>query len=126
MVLAEDVPADVGQGKVVHFTVADGVHIGNTVVISKGAPVSGVVARQAGKKKFLVLGGNKATFQLQQVAAVDGKKLNVRATSARSSDEPPTRPFDTGKGSKPKGVVAAQGAEYVGYIDGDQTVSVSK
>lgn len=126
IVLDEDVPADVEQGKALRFTVTDSVRIGNTVVIAKGANVNGIVTRQAGKKKFLVLGGGKATFQLQQVMAVDGKKLNVRATSGRRSDDSATRPFDTGKGSKPKGLAALQGTEYVGYIDGDQIVSVPK
>jgi serine/threonine protein kinase len=126
MLLAEDVPTGVEQGAALRFTVADSVRVGGNVVIAKGATVSGMVAREAGKKKFLGLGGAKATFQLQQVDAVDGKKLNVRATSGRPSDGPATRPLDTGKGSKPKGVAAVEGTEYVGYIDGEQTVSVSK
>ena len=125
IVLAEDVPADVEQGKALRFTVADGLKIGNNVVIAKGATVAGAVAREAGKKKF-IFGGAKTTFELQLVEAVDGKKLNVRATSGRSAEGPATRSFDTGKGSKPKGLAAAQGTEYIAYIDGDQTVSVSK
>lgn len=126
MLLAEDVPNDVEQGKALRFTVADSVRVSDHVVIAKGALVTGAVAREAGKKKFLGIGGGKATFQLQQVDAVDGKKLNVRATSGRPGDGVATRPLDTGKGSKPKGVAAVEGTEYVGYIDGEQTVSVSK
>ena len=103
MLLAEDVPAGVEQGKALRFIVADNVRVGDHVIIAKGAPVIGMIAREAGKKKFLGLGGGKATFELQQVDAVDGKKLNVRATSGRPADGPATRPLDTGKGSKPKG-----------------------
>jgi len=125
IVLAEDVPTDVEQGKALRFTVADGLRVGNNLVIAKGAIVAGAIAREAGKKKF-IFGGAKSTFELQLVEAVDGKKLNVRATSGRSSEGPATRSFDTGKGSKPKGLIAAQGTEYIAYIDGDQTVSVSK
>ena len=126
MLLADDVPTGVEQGTALRFTVADSVRVGDRVVIAKGATVSGMIAREAGKKKFLGLGGGKATFQLQQVDAVDGKKLNVRATSGRPADGAATRPIDTGKGSKPKGVAAVEGTEYVGYIDGEQTVLVSK
>lgn len=125
IVLAEDVPADAAPGKALRFTVADNVRIGDSVVIPKGAIVSGVVAHP-GKKKFLVVGGRKATFELQQVAAIDGKKLHARSTSGRPAGEPATRAFETAKGSRLKGLVATQGTEYVGYIDGDQTVSVSK
>ncbi len=125
IVLAEDVPANDDQGTPLRFTVADGLKIGDTVVIAKGATVTGEIAREAGKKKF-IFGGAKATFELQLASAVDGKKLNVRATSGRSADGPSTRPFDTGKGSKQKGLIAAQGTEYIAYIDGEQTVSISK
>jgi hypothetical protein len=126
ILLAEDVPTDVEQGRALRFTVVDGVRVSDHVVIAKGATVTGMIAREAGKKKFLGLGGAKATFELQQVDAVDGKKLNVRATSGRPADGPATRPLDTGKGSKPKGVSAVEGTQYVGYIDGEQTVSASK
>jgi len=125
IVLAEDVPTDVEQGKSLRFTVADGLRVGDTLVIAKGATVTGSIAREAGKKKF-IFGGGKATFELQLANAVDGKKLNVRATSGRSAEGPATRPFDTGKGSKTKGLIAAQGTVYIAYIDGEQTVSVSK
>jgi len=126
MLLADDVPTDIEQGKTLRFTVAESVRVGDTVVIAKGATVSGRIAREAGKKKFLGIGGGNATFQLQQVDAVDGKKLSVRATAGRPSDGPATRSLDTGKGSKPKGVAAVLGTEYIGYIDGEQTVAVSK
>ncbi len=124
IILAEDVPADVEQGKSLRFTVSDGLKIGETLVIAKGAAVRGAITREAGKKKF-IFGGGKATFELQSVDAVDGKKLNVRATSGRSAEGTATRPFETNK-KAPKGLAAAQGTVYIGYIDGEQTVSISK
>ncbi len=126
ILLSEDVPNDVEQGKTLHFTVADGLRVGGTVVIAKGAGVTGMVAREAGKRKLLPFVGRKTTFQLQQVDSVDGKKLNVRVTAGRPAEGVATRTFDTGKGAKPKGLAAAEGTEYLGYIDGDQTVSISK
>jgi hypothetical protein len=126
IVLAEDVPADVEQGKAIRFTVADGLRVGDHVVIAKGATVMGMVAREAARKKFLAFGGSKSAFELQRADAVDGKKLNVRATAGRASDGVAIRPFETNKGAKSKALAAAQGTEYIGYIDGDQAVSVPK
>ena len=123
--LAEDVPTDVEQGKSLRFTVADGLRVGDTVVIAKGATVTGSIAREAGKKKF-IFGGGKATFELQLANAVDGKKAQCSRHFRPLCRGPATRPFDTGKGSKPKGLIAAQGTVYIAYIDGEQTVSVSK
>ena len=55
----------------------------------------------------------------------DGQ-INVRATPAPRSDGDVTRPLETPKGTKDKGLIAASGAEYVAYIAGGQTVRVRK
>jgi hypothetical protein len=125
--LDQDVPADTPQGTPLRFTVIDGLKVGDALVIAKGAAVTGAVASEPGKKKFLGMGG-KMTFRLEKVDAVDGQKLSIRAIAAkrRAADGPATRPLDTGKGSKPKDVAAAKSTEYIGYIDGQQTVSVRK
>jgi hypothetical protein len=60
------------------------------------------------------------------VEAVDGRKLAVRAMAGKSEDGPTIRPFETAKGSRPKGYAALQGTVYIGYIDGDQIVAVKK
>ncbi len=124
--LDQDVPADAPQGAPLRFTVTDGMKVGDALVIAKGAAVTGAIASEPGKKKFLGMGG-KATFRLEKVDAVDGQKISIRATAAkRRGDGPATRPLDSGKGPKSKELAAAKGTQYVGYIDGQQTVSVRK
>ncbi len=61
-----------------------------------------------------------------KVTAVDHKQISVRATSGHSGDGPVVRPFEVPKGPKKKGFAALQGTEYIGYIDGEQTVAVRK
>ena len=127
MVLTGDVPSDAPEGQALRFTVVDGLQVNNSTVIAKGALVTGSVTGEIAKKKILGMGGgSKLTFRLLQVDAVDGKKVNVRAMSGRRAEGPTLRTFETLKGSKTKGLAAAQGTEYIGYIDGDQTVSVRK
>ena len=120
--LAEDVPADAEEGRILHFTVVDGLKVGDNVVVAKGAAVTGSVL-EAARKKLI---GGKMTFRLLQVDAVDGKKLNVRAEPSRGKDGPAKRPIDSGAKGKTKEIAAAAGSQYVGYIEGDQTVSVRK
>ncbi|HLG97969.1 MAG TPA: serine/threonine-protein kinase [Bryobacteraceae bacterium] len=127
MTLAEDVPADAPEGTVVRFVVADDFRASDKIVIAKGATVTGVVVAQTGKKKFLGIGGgNKLSYELQKVDGVDGKKLNVRAMSGRNADGQVLHPFETPNGRKKKGFAALEGTEYIGYTEGDQTVSVRK
>lgn len=121
--LAEDVPADAPEGQAVRFTVGEDLRVGGQTVIEKGATVTGAVMGESGKK-FLGIGGHKLTFRLTQAEAVDGRKLAVRAMAGKGGDGPAIRTFDTAKGSKPKGFAALQGTVYVGYVDGDQMVSV--
>jgi hypothetical protein len=121
--LAEDVPAEAEEGSALHFTVAEGLKVGDIVVIAKGAAVTGAVV-DAGKRK--AFGGNKMTFRLLNVEAVDGKKLNIRAEPSRGKDGPAKRPIDAGAKGKSKEVAAAAGSQYVGYVEGEQTVSVHK
>ena len=127
IILTADVPSDAPEGQALRFTVVDGLQVDNNVVISKGATVTGSVTGETGKKKILGMGGGtKLTFRLLQVDGVDGKKVNVRAMSGRRAEGPTVRTFETTKGSKTKGLAAAQGTEYIAYIDGEQTVSVRK
>jgi serine/threonine protein kinase len=121
IILAEDIPADAEAGRSLQLTVAENVLAGGSVVIARGAPVTGEIASKAGKK-FLSKG--KLTFRLLKVEGVDGKPLKVRATPA---DGPAgsSRPVDT-KGSRSKTLAAARGAEYIGYIDGEQIVAVQR
>jgi serine/threonine-protein kinase len=124
--LAADIPADAEEGAPLRFVAAADFRAGDTVVIAKGASVTGVIVESAGKKKFLGMGGGKMTFRLMQVDAVDGHKLNVRATPGRRSDGPAVRPVDTGSQKRTKEVAAAAGTQYIAYIEGEQTVSIQK
>jgi serine/threonine protein kinase len=126
MILADDVPLNAPEGTPVRFVVADDFVANGTVVIAKGATVTGVVAVPTGKKKFLGIGGNKMAYELQSVQAVDGKKLDVRGMAGRNPDGPVLHAFETPNGRKAKGYAALKGAEYIGYTEGDQTVSVRK
>jgi serine/threonine protein kinase len=123
--LAEDVPVNAVEGRAVSFRVVEDLKVGNTILIARGATVTGSIASEAGKKKFLGMGG-KMTFQLATADAVDGQKLKVRASAGRKETGPTTRPIDTGKYAKAKDLAAARGTDYIAYIDGDQTVSVKK
>jgi hypothetical protein len=123
--LAEDVPADAEEGRPLHFTVVDGLKVGDTVVIAKGATVTGSIVDAAGKKNIFG-GGGKMTFQLTQADGVDGKKLHVRAESGRGKNGPAKRPIDSGAKGKTKEIAAASGSQYLCYTDGDQSVSVRK
>ncbi|MGA2182935.1 MAG: serine/threonine-protein kinase [Bryobacteraceae bacterium] len=122
--LAEDIPASAEEGRAVRFTVPEPVHVGDAVVIAQGALVTGAIS-DLGKKKFLGM-GSKLNLRLIEADSVDGHKLAVRATSGRRTDGPSRRPVDTGRGSKAKDVAAPRGTEYIGYIDGAQTVQVRK
>jgi len=126
MTLAGDVPLNAEEGTTVRFIVADDFVANNKVVIAKGATVTGVVAVPNGKKKFLGIGGNKMAYELEKVDAVDGKKLNVRGTAGRNADGPVLHAFETPNGRRAKGYAALKGTEYIGYTEGDQTVSVRK
>jgi hypothetical protein len=66
------------------------------------------------------------TFRLLTVEAVDGKKLNIRAEPSRGRDGPAKRPIDSGAKGKTKEIAAAAGSTYVGYIEGEQSVSAHK
>jgi len=123
--LDQDVLAEAPQGDLLRFTATDGLQVGDAVVIAKGAAVTGSIASEAGKKKFLGMGG-KMTFRLEKVDAIDGQKLSVRAAAKPRPGGPNARPLDTGKGSKSKDLAAARGTQYIGYINGQQTVSVRK
>jgi hypothetical protein len=121
LTLSEDIPRDAVEGDAVRFKVAREVRVGDTVVIPRGAEAIGAIVDGA-KKKILGFGG-RITFRLEKVDAVDGQKLAIRATQAQHRDGPSKRPVNTSGGNS-KEVAAAAGAEYLGYIDGADTVMV--
>jgi serine/threonine protein kinase len=124
--LAADVPAEVDEGQAIKFTATQDLRVGDSVAIAKGATVTGsIVEVGAGKKKFLGIGtSGKTTFRLIQVDAVNGTKLNIRATPSKGN--PAQRPIEPPGKKAPKNLSAAAGTEFIGYIDGDQTVTLKK
>ena len=127
IVLADDMPADIAEGQSVSFRVADGLQVGDTTVIAKGANVTGEVMGEVGKKKFFGIGGgSKLSFRLLYAESAENEKIRVRAVAALKADSTPIRAFETVKASRSKEVAAQRGTEYIAYIDGEQTVSVHK
>jgi serine/threonine-protein kinase len=122
LTLAKDIPNDALPDDAITFEATDDVKVDGSVAIARGAAATGAIVDGA-RRKMLVMRG-KMTFQLDSVIAVDGQKVALRATPDRR-DGSSKRPVDTG-GRKPKEVAAAAGAEYVGYIDGTNTVMVKK
>jgi serine/threonine protein kinase len=121
--LSDDIRSDAEAGRPLHFTTTADLRIDDTVIVAKGAEVTGAIV-DAGKKKFL--GKSKLTFRLLSVQGIGGEALQLRATPARPASGPARRPVDTGAGGRPKGLAAKQGTQYIGYIDGEQTVAAHK
>jgi serine/threonine-protein kinase len=114
LILTEDIPGDATEGDPVRFKVAHDVRVEDTVVIPMGAEAVGVIVDGA-KKRILGIGG-KMTFRLERVNAVDGQKVAVRATPSRDRNGLSKRPL------KP----ATAGAEYLGYVDGSNTITIKR
>jgi serine/threonine-protein kinase len=121
--LAEDIPNDAKAGEPLRFKVAHELRIGADVVIADGAIATGTLV-DGGKHKILGMGG-KMTFRLHQVAAVNGRKVMLRATLRPNRDGIDKHPLNAGP-HRPKDIASSAGTEYFGYIDGPQTVSVVK
>jgi hypothetical protein len=123
LTLAEDIPNDAAEGDPVRFRVAHDVRVGDTVVIPRGAAAVGVIVDGA-KRRILGIGG-KITFRLESADAVNGQKVTIRATPVRRRDGSSKRPVNTNT-RKSKEVAATAGGEYLGYIDGANTVTVNR
>ena len=123
--LAEDIPADADMGRPVRLIASEDFKVNNVTVIAKGAPVQGEIS-EAQKKKMFGIGGSKLSFRLIRAEGAGGHPINVRALAARKADGVTQRPVDNGQKTGSKDLAAAQGAQYIGYIDGDQTITVPK
>src|SRR5471032_627560 len=121
--LMEDVRPNPEPGRALHFQATKDFRIGGTVVIAKGAAVTGEVV-DPGKRNILGRGG-KPVFRLIQADAADGTKLKVSAKPGRRSDGPGEHSLEP-PGHKDKELVAPAGTEYLAYIDGDQLVTPKK
>ncbi len=124
LVLADDVPLDAEPGHAIPFTASADVKIGDSIVIAKGAQARGEVYAREKRKQLIVAGrGTKLSLALLTVEAVNGTKLNIRATSATKTDKVSTRGLESG-GTRPKNLAATKGLVVLGYINGTQTVTL--
>ena len=124
--LAADIPADAEMGRPVRFNAMEDFKVNNLTVIAKGAPVVGEISDTGKKKGVFGIGGSKLSFKLTRVDGVGGHPLNVRALATRKTDGVTQRTADIGQKTGSKDVVAAQGAQYIAYIDGEQSITVPK
>jgi hypothetical protein len=122
LILAEDIPINAAEGEPVRFRVAADFRVGTELVIPRGAQAVGSIVDGPGRR-ILGLGG-RMTFRLDSVNAVDGQKVALRATLARRGGLS-KRPVNVGF-RKSVNVASSAGAEYLGYIDGTNTVMVQR
>ena len=126
MTLAADIPADAEVGRPIRFTVAEDFKLNNVTILAKGSPVQGEISDTPKKGKIFGIGGTKLSFKLTQARTPAGHPIAVRALPSGKSDGITQRPVDTGQKTGSKDIAAAQGAQYIGYVDGAQTVTVPK
>ncbi len=88
--------------------------------------MQGEISDTPKKGKIFGIGGTKLSFKLTQARTPAGHPITVRALPSAKSDGITQRPVDTGQKTGSKDIAAAQGAQYIGYIDGAQTVTVPK
>jgi hypothetical protein len=121
--LEEDVPADAPAGKPLRFTVAREFRAGNTVVLAKGAAVTGEIVAAVHRRLFL---STRMMFRLKDADTTGGGKLALRAMPEPHGEDS-RQPIEVAGAAKhPKNLAAVAGAEYAAYVEGDQTVAVHK
>jgi hypothetical protein len=121
--LAQSVPESATAGTGLRFVTTRDFRSGDVLVLAKGAIITGQIAEVS--RRRLIVGSSKMTLRLIEAETVNGQKIRVRALPSRRDDRRYERPVDTGV-RQPKDVEAAEGTEYVAYVDGDQTVNVPK
>ncbi len=114
--LAAAISADAEQGRALRFVASEDFKAQGVVIIRKGASIFGEVSEGAKKGKFFGMGASKLSFVLTRAEGAGGQDVKVRAVAARRADGPVQRQV----------MASTQGAEYIAYIDGPQTVTVPK
>lgn len=125
IVLSAELRNDAMIGQALQFTTKDDVKDkdGKIIVLPKGTIVRGEVT-ETPKKKMFGIGGGKMSFKLTRAEASNGIRVNLRTLSARRGDGVTQRPAETNRSGTNKDIAAAQGTEYVAYVDGEQHVTV--
>ena len=122
LTLDEDIPIDADEGHPLHFTVTSDLKASEGVVIAKGSKAVGAIYSREKRKKIIMKRGDKVSFQLASVTGVNGAKLKIRATPQKKADDDSYRAID----SKSKEMAAVKGTQFIGYVDGAQTVTVKR
>jgi hypothetical protein len=118
--LVGDIPAGSESGTPLKFRTTQEYRVDGKVIIPQGAEVTGELLG-AGKKVAFI--GGKTQFKLTSVAAVDGKRLRIKASPGRGDkNQESIEP----KGFKNKELLAPSGTQYMAFFDGDQTIAVKK
>ena len=120
--LAVDIPPEAEVARPLRFTATEDFLVKGVVVIPKGSAVYGEIS-ESGKKKLFGFGGSRLSFKLTKAEAAGGRTLNVRALAVAKSGGVTERQVETNQ-KPPKDLAAARGAEYIGYIDGEQQITV--
>ena len=123
LLLADDISSATAQeGDRITFTVAEDFKVGEEVLIAKGATAIGKIS--SAKKKGMLGQGGKLTMSLDQVKAVDGQNVRLRATAGREGDDKLGKTVAVAILAGPfallvkgKDVVVPKGAEYTAYLD---------
>jgi hypothetical protein len=121
--LAADIPSDAELARPIRFTATEDFLVKGAVVIARGAAVYGEISETPKKKNVFGIGSSKLNFKLTRAETAGGRTINVRALAASRGDGATQRAVDTGQ-KTPKELAAPQGAQYIAYIDGEQTVTV--
>jgi serine/threonine protein kinase len=119
LMLMDDIPLEPPAGMPLRFRVEQDLRIGPMLLIAKGAVVTGeiVETRSSGRP-------GRPGFKLLTVDAADGTKMKLRASPGRNSQR--NEQAVEVPGYKYKEALAPAGTKYIGYVDGDQPVSVKK
>lgn len=112
--LQSEVMVGATQGSTLEFAVVNDVLVGGERVVAKGAIATG---------QILAVDKKKVTIRLLTVDALDGSKLNIRATAGNASDS--KRTIET-PGQKSTTVILSPGTSTIGYLSGQQSVRLRK
>jgi hypothetical protein len=132
LILSDDISsASANRGDRVNFTVAEDLKVGGIVIIAKGSTAAGTITEA--KKKGMLGQGGKLLMSMDQVKAVDGQNIRLRATSGREGDDKLGKTVAIAVLAGPfallvkgKDTVSAKGTEYTAYIDEMKEVVAAK
>ncbi|MCC6589659.1 MAG: serine/threonine protein kinase [Bryobacterales bacterium] len=126
LVLMNAIPDRIERGSQVALQVAAPVLVSGTVLIAKGAPVTATVAEVG---KSLITRRPKVMLRLNNVKAINGRDIPLRAVPVVKEPRDASRPLDAvgdrASAAEPvSGVAAAAGSEYWGYVHGDARILI--